>query len=181
MTPESLQLFDTSDTSETIAPGSRSLAVDETGDLVLLGGADGVAQVYSLSKSAIVQSLKCGSGAVVDGTWYGNRPVVALSSGAVNVFEDGRELASFTQHAGAATSVCMHPCGDIVASVGVDKTFVLYDLQTMKPITQQSTESGKHSNLTGTRIRKLTCIRPHLRCISPRRPSLRRRHCLWRD
>jgi len=127
--------------------------VDETGDLVLLGGADGVAQVYSLSQSAIVQSLKCGTGAVVDGTWYGNRPVVALSSGAIKVFENGEELASFTQHAGAVTSVCMHPCGDILASVGVDKTFVLYDLQTMKPLTQQSTESGKHTRLIGIRIR----------------------------
>lgn len=135
--------FNNVQTSDPLYPGARSLAVDETGDLVLVGGANGVAGVYSISQGQLIQSLQCGTGAVVDGVWCGKRPVVALSTGAVKVFEGGKETASFTQHAGAATAVCLHPCGDIIASVGVDKSYILYDLQTSKPITQHFTDTGK--------------------------------------
>jgi len=79
----------------------------------------------------------------VDGTWYGNKPVVSLSTGAVKIFDNGKELANFSQHAGAAITLAMHPCGDILASVGADKSFILYDLQTLKPVTQQYTDAGK--------------------------------------
>ena len=81
----------------------------------------------------------------MDGTWYGNKPVVSLSTGAVKIFDSGKELANFSQHAGAAITLAMHPCGDILASVGADKSFILYDLQTLKPVTQQYTDAGKWS------------------------------------
>ncbi|KAF1345985.1 WD40-repeat-containing domain protein [Delphinella strobiligena] len=135
-TLETLQAFDTKHTSESLYPGSQSLAIDETGDLVLLGGADGVAGVYSLSQGQLVQTLKCGGGAVVDGLWYGTKPVVALSTGSVKVFDSGNQVASFDQHAGAVSALALHPCGDILASVGVDKSYILYDLESLKPITQ---------------------------------------------
>ncbi|GAB7339192.1 hypothetical protein MBLNU457_5854t1 [Dothideomycetes sp. NU457] len=141
VTSDDLQSFGTKATSAAIAPGSRSLAVDETGDLVLLGGADGTASVYSISQEQVVQSLDCGSGAVLDGTWYGNKPVVSLSTGAVKIFDNGKELADFSKHAGAAITLAMHPCGDVLASVGADKSFILYDLQASKPITQQFTDA----------------------------------------
>lgn len=142
-TPETLQAFDTKHTSESLYPGSQSLAIDETGDLVLLGGVDGVAGVYSLSQGQLVQTLKCGGGAVVDGLWYGTKPVVALSTGSVKVFDGGNQVASFDQHAGAVSALALHPCGDILASVGVDKSYILYDLESLKPITQIFSDSGK--------------------------------------
>jgi len=117
--------------------------VDETGDLLLLGGADGTASVYSVSQEQVVQTLKCGSGAVVDGAWYGRQPVVSLSTGAVKIFDNGKESTDFSKHAGAAITLAMHPCGDILASVGADKSFILYDLQASKPITQHFTDAGK--------------------------------------
>lgn len=118
------------------------MAVDETGDQVLVGGANGSAAVYSISQNKAVHSLKGDAGTVVDGVWWGSRPVIATSTGAVKIFDGASEIASFSQHAGAVTAVSLHPCGDILASVGADKSFILYDLQTMKPITQRSTDSG---------------------------------------
>lgn len=128
--------------SEPLYPGGRSIAVNETGDLALVGGSDGVVGVYSVSQGQVVQTLKCGGGSVTDAVWCGNKPVVALSTGAIKVFDNGAEAASFDRHAGAVSAIALHPCGDILASVGVDKSYVLYDLQSLQPITQVSTDSG---------------------------------------
>lgn len=147
-TPETLQTFEAKQTSESLYPCSKTLAIDESGDLVLLGGSDGVAGVYSLSQGQVLQTLKCGGGAIVDGTWYGNKPVVALSTGSVKVFDNGEQVASFDQHAGAVTALSLHPCGSILASVGVDKSYILYDLESNKAITQIFTNSGKRQLCT---------------------------------
>src|SRR4051812_38188861 len=42
-TADTIQSFDSVQTSEALYPGSRTVAVDESGDLALFGGADGVA------------------------------------------------------------------------------------------------------------------------------------------
>lgn len=141
-TPETLQSFDIKQSSDPLYPGSQSLAVNATGDLVLLGGSDGVAGVYSLSQGQLVQSLKCGSGTVVDGVWFGNKPVVALSTGTVKVFDNDSEVASFDHHAGSVSALALHPCGDVLASVGVDKSYILYDLESLKMMTQVFSDSG---------------------------------------
>ncbi|GAB7347135.1 hypothetical protein MBLNU459_g3259t1 [Dothideomycetes sp. NU459] len=140
-TAESLQTLQAAKTSEPLYPGGRSIAVDATGDLALIGGSDGVAGVYSVSQGQVVQTLKCG-GSVVDGLWFGSKPVIALSTGSVKVFDNGKEIASFDQHAGAVSAVALHPCGDVLASVGVDKSYILYDLQSLQAITQTSTDSA---------------------------------------
>ena len=46
-------------------------------------------------------------------------------------------------HAGEVTAITLHPCGDILSSVGVDKSWVTYDLNTGKPVCQVYTESGE--------------------------------------
>ena len=140
--PEVLQSFDVKHTSEPLYKGSRSLAVDTTGDMVLLGGSDSVAGVYSISQGQLVQTLQCDGGAVVDGLWYGDKPVVALSTGAVKVFDNGKQIATFEQHAGTVAALALHPCGEILASVGTDKIYILYDLVNLKPITQIFSSSG---------------------------------------
>lgn len=160
-TAESLQTLQAAQASEPLYPGGRSIAVDETGDLALIGGTDGVAGVYSISQAKVIQTLKCG-GAVVDGLWFGNKPIVALSTGSVKVFDDGKEVASFDQHAGAVSAIALHPCGDILASVGSDKSYILYDLQSLQAVTQNSTDSGKHDwnciNLAETATNKHTAL-----------------------
>lgn len=116
--------------------------MDPTGDLALVGGVDGVAGVYSLSKQQVVQTLKAG-GPVTDAVWAGNKAIVASATGAVKVFENGTEIANFTSHAGEVTALAVHPAGDIIGSVGVDKSYVLYDLTTSSPVTQIFSDSGK--------------------------------------
>ncbi|KAF2087854.1 Prp19-domain-containing protein [Saccharata proteae CBS 121410] len=139
-TPDNIQSFDSTQTTEPLYPGGRTLSLDKSGDLALLGGSDGVAGVYSLSQKQAVQALKAGS-AVTDGVWYESRPIVATAAGAVKVFEDGNEVAQLGSHAGAVTSLSMHPSGDLLASTGVDKSYMLYDLSSMKLLTQVYTDS----------------------------------------
>ncbi|KAK4979565.1 hypothetical protein LTR66_010444 [Elasticomyces elasticus] len=140
-TTEDLQSFDAAQDSGTLYPGSQSVALDADEDLVLLGGSDGVAGIYSISKQETVRAMKSNAGAITDGLWCGTQPVIATSTGAIKIFRDGVEEAAFKQHAGAATAISLHPCGDILVSVGVDQSYILYDLQTLKPITQVFTDA----------------------------------------
>ena len=112
---------------------------------MLIGGTDGVAGVFSNSQRQMTQTLKGGSGSITDGLWAGHRPVIATSSGAVKVFDNGLETGNFTSHAGEATAVALHPSGDILASVGIDKSYVFYDLTSSTPATQVYTNSGMRS------------------------------------
>ncbi|KAJ5800099.1 uncharacterized protein N7518_002167 [Penicillium psychrosexuale] len=132
---EAISTFKPSEVSEPLYPGGRALSINPTGDLVLVGGVDGVAGVYSLSQKSVVQTLKT-DGPVIDATWAGNKAVVASSTGSVKVFENGAEVASFASHSGEVTAVTVHATGDIAASVGVDKSYVLYDLATNTVVSQ---------------------------------------------
>ncbi|TKX24890.1 pre-mRNA-processing factor 19 [Elsinoe australis] len=144
-TPDLVQSFDAVQTTDAIAPGSTFLAVDASADLVLVGAADSTAVVYSVSQNKALYSVKCGGGSVLAGTWWGERTVVALSTGEIKIFEQSKEVATLSKHAGAVTSVSLHPCGDILASIGADKSFVLYDLQKLAPLTQQYVGKGLSS------------------------------------
>lgn len=110
--------------------------------MALVGGADGTVGVYSLSEKRVVSNLQT-SGPVTSAVWAGNKAVIATSTGAVQVFENGQELANFASHAGPATAVALHATGDIIGSVGVDKSYVLYDLTTNSVITQIFTDACK--------------------------------------
>jgi pre-mRNA-processing factor 19 len=136
---ETIEKFGVASTSEELYSGATSLAVDGSGDLVIVGGTDGVAGIYSISEKKVQQSFKAGA-TVTDAVWYGEQPVVSTSAGAVKVFGD--DEATFISHAGSANAIAMHPCGDLLASVGVDKSFVFYDLVKGKPVTQIYTDSG---------------------------------------
>lgn len=126
--------------------GAKSLAVDSTGDFFLCGDSDGAVGVYDLKNSAFTTRSNLGAGAVLDGAWARDSIVVATSSGSVVVAVEGSVKAKFHQHAGAATAIAVHPCGDVVASVGEDKSYVLYDLHASSVLTQVYSDSGKHTN-----------------------------------
>jgi len=140
-TSEAIQSYTAVSTSEPLYPGSNSLAVDASGETAIVGGSDGVAGIYSLSEGKMLQALKVG-GSVTDAVFFGSQPVVASSNGAIKIFDNGKEAAVFTSHAGAATALALHPSGEILASVGVDKSFVFYDLLGAKAVTQVYTECG---------------------------------------
>ena len=139
VTAETIGKFGVSLASESLYLGSACLAADEAGESVIVGGSDGVAGIFSISESKLQKSFKAGS-AITDAVWYGTEAVVSTSSGAVKVF--GNSETSFTSHAGSANGLAMHPSGDILASVGVDKSFVFYDLVAGKAVTQVYTDSG---------------------------------------
>jgi len=107
--------------------------------LVITGGSDGTAGIYSVSGAKVLQSFEAG-GAVTDAVWYESQPIISTLSGSVKVL--GSNETTFTSHAGRANAVALHPCGDILASVGVDKSFVFYDLVGRKAVTQVYTDSG---------------------------------------
>ncbi|BDD54864.1 hypothetical protein MPDQ_002456 [Monascus purpureus] len=134
-TSEILSTYQPTETSEPLYPGTRTLSLNSSGDLALVGGVDGVVGVYSLPQKRVLETLKIG-GPVTEAIWAGEKAVIASSTGAVKVFENGTELATFNLHAGEVTSLAVHPTGDIVASAGVDKSYVLYDLTTNSVTTQ---------------------------------------------
>jgi pre-mRNA-processing factor 19 len=108
-----------------------------------LGGSKGVVDVVSIPEEEIIHKLKAGPGIVIEGLWAAGRAILATSTGHVKVFEDDSEVASFSAHAGEATSIALHPSGEILASVGVDKSIVFYDLASSTVSTQVYTDSGK--------------------------------------
>lgn len=139
-TGEDISTFNVTASSDPLYPGSHAVSLDESGDLALFGGADGVAGVYSISEQKVVQALKCGS-AVTQTAWWGSRAMVATSAGTVKVFEDGSEIAQMGSHAGAITDLSLHPSGAILASAGSDKRVAFYDLSTFKTVFQMYTEA----------------------------------------
>ena len=139
-TAEYISTFDLAASSEPLYPGSSTVSLHESEDLALFGGADGVAGVYSLSKAKVVWALKAGS-AVTATAWWGKRAIVATSAGSVKIFEQGKEIAQVGSHAGAVTSVSLHPSGRILASAGADKRFALHDLSTFKTVSQVYVEA----------------------------------------
>ncbi len=141
-TSETVQSFSPLNRSKPLYAGARTVSLDPSGDLALLGGSDGNAGVFSISQSKMVQEFSVGS-SVTDSLWAGNRTVTGTSAGTVKIFEDGKELASFSGHAGEVTGLALHASGDILASVGVDKSYILYDLISSAKSLQIFTNSGK--------------------------------------
>lgn len=135
---EIIEKFGVSSASEPLYSGPTSLAVDESSSLVLVGGSEGVLGIYSLPENKIQQTFTAGA-RITDAVWYGSQPVAATSSGSVIVFGDGE--AKFASHAGSANALALHPSGEILASVGVDKSFVFYDLVGKTAVTQVYTDS----------------------------------------
>lgn len=142
VTTEKIEGFDVTSKSKLLYPGSSFVAVDSTGTRAIVGGKDGVAGVYSVPDDEIHMVLNVGAGAITDAVWYGDSPVVATASGTIKVFEGSDEAATFRSHAGSANALALHPSGEILASVGADKSFVFYDLVGRKAVSQIYTDSG---------------------------------------
>jgi len=139
---ETIESFGPAHTSEPLYPGGRSVALDASGDLTLVGGSDGIAGVYSLSQRQVLHALK-GGAAITDTLWSGSQAIVSTAAGSVKIFDKATETANFSAHAGEISALALHPSGEILASVGVDKSYVLYDLVSSTPITQIYTDSGQ--------------------------------------
>ena len=141
-TSETFRSFSPVNKSDRSYAGARTVSLDPSGDLALFGGSDGNAGIFSISQNKLIREFSVG-GSVTDNLWAGNRTVIGTSAGTVKIFEDGNELTSFAGHAGEVTGLALHASGEILASVGVDKSYILYDLISSAQLLQIFTNSGK--------------------------------------
>ncbi|KAI0998852.1 hypothetical protein K3495_g9344 [Podosphaera aphanis] len=131
---EDIGKFKTTSSSEPLFVGSNFLATNESGEGAIVSSAEGVASIYSVSENKIQESYTAG-GIITDALWRGSQPIVSTSLGDVKVLGSSNQI-SFSSHAGCVNSIALHPCGDILASVGEDKSFVFYDLNSGKAVNQ---------------------------------------------
>ena len=101
-----------------------------------------MAGVYQISTNEVIKELEVGPGAVTDAVWAGKQAVISSSTGTVKVFDGRSETSSFSVHAGQVTALAIHPSGEILASVGIDKSVVIYDLENSTHASQIYTDSG---------------------------------------
>lgn len=106
-----------------------------------------MAGVFSISQQKMLhEHFEAASvGGVTESLWAGSLAVFATSSGVVKVFDNGSEVSNFHKHAGKVTALAVHPSKQILASVGVDKSYVLYDLTTSAPAMQIFTNSSENA------------------------------------
>ncbi|MCJ1463524.1 hypothetical protein MMC07_002132 [Pseudocyphellaria aurata] len=140
-TSDVVQTFKAIDKSEPLNGSARSIPLDNSGDLALVGGVDGSAGIYSISQKKKVHEIEVGDGSVTDAIWVGERAVFATSAGNVKIFESGIEVSSFNGHLGEVAALAVHPSKEILASVGVDKSYIFYDLTSLTQATQVYTNS----------------------------------------
>ncbi|PHH87503.1 hypothetical protein CDD83_8760 [Cordyceps sp. RAO-2017] len=138
VTAEEISAFETRASNS--LPLSRATCFDLEGDYAALGGPEGEAAIYSLQADATERQMPIGQ-PVTDTLWAGSKLIFATSQGAVKVFEGGDEVASTTEHAGAATALSSHPGGEILASVGVDKSVIFYETGSMKRVGRVFTDT----------------------------------------
>ncbi|KAK4098891.1 hypothetical protein N658DRAFT_430950 [Parathielavia hyrcaniae] len=120
---------------------SQASSLDIESDYAAIGGLDGKVDVYSIQANNVERTIDTGE-PVTATAWTGSKVIVATSKGSVRVFDSGSETASFQVHAGAVTGLSVHPGGRILASVGVDKSFVLYDLDTLQKVSRGYTDAA---------------------------------------
>lgn len=130
-----------------------TLSVEE--DYAAVGGPSGNVAIYSIEADKVERSLPVGE-PVTDSIWKDSRVVFATAKGSVKVYESGNEVAAFSDHAGPATGLAMHPSGEILASVGADKSFVFYDLVGLKRATRVFSNSCRYSVLCSDHFKLLT-------------------------
>jgi len=119
---------------------SQASSLDTESDYAAIGGLDGKLDIYSIQANTVERSLDVGE-PVTATAWTGSKVILATSKGSVKVFDSGSETASFQVHAGAVTGLSVHPGGRLLASVGVDKSFVFYDLETLQHVSRGYTDA----------------------------------------
>nr|5M89_A Chain A, Spliceosome WD40 Sc [Thermochaetoides thermophila]5M89_B Chain B, Spliceosome WD40 Sc [Thermochaetoides thermophila] len=108
---------------------TQASSLDLENECAAVGGLDGKLDIYSVVANKVERTLDIGE-PVTATEWTGTKVVIGTAKGWVKVYDAGRESATFQTHAGPVTGLAVHPGGRILASVGVDKSFVFYDLET---------------------------------------------------
>ena len=120
---------------------SQASSLDVRGDYAAVGGSDGKVDIYSTEANSVERSFSIGE-PITATVWIETKVILATAKGSVKVYDSGKQTASFQAHAGAVTGLCAHPGKRILASVGVDKSFVFYDLEALERVSRVYTDSG---------------------------------------
>ena len=143
-TTEDVEAFKSSQTLDALSSRAKAMAVDSGGEKILLGGEDGQVSIWSTSEGKVVESFAVRA-SVADVLWAGDVAVVATTAGTVEGYEAGTKTFSFSSHTGQVTAIALHPCGDLLASVGKDKNIFFYDLASGAQALQIPTDSRKYT------------------------------------
>lgn len=121
-------------------PDATALTVGRA-NAAAIGGLKGQAVIYSTTEDKVELSISVEE-PVTDAAWAEAGIAFATGQGSVKVFQEGNQVASMSEHAGAATALSLHPSGEILGSVGTDKSIVFYDLAAQKRVARAYTDSG---------------------------------------
>ncbi|KAF4990800.1 hypothetical protein FGRMN_8241 [Fusarium graminum] len=136
---EEISAFQSAATHSLPVPDATALSVG--GASAAIGGLKGQAVIYSTTEDNVQLSISVEE-PITDTAWAEAGVAFATGQGSVKVFQEGNQVASLSEHAGAATALSLHPCGDILASVGTDKSIVFYDLVAQKRVARAYTDSA---------------------------------------
>lgn len=162
-TPETISIFKPTKSIETSGGDASFLDIRQQDSMALVGSRAGGAYAVQPSDGSIRQTLP-DTESVTAGHWFGTRCALATASGQVFVVDNGEQVASFRSHSEAVTDVALHPTGDILASVSLDKTYTLYDLEQNEVLTQVRTDSGMSisaENALSLTVTEITCTSFH--------------------
>jgi pre-mRNA-processing factor 19 len=126
-------------------PVTQATSMDLQGNQAAVGGLKGEAAIYDVDTDKLERQLPVGE-PVTDTLWCGSKVVFATSQGALKLYDGGKEVASLSEHAGPATALSAHPSGQILASVGSDKSIVLYDLSSLARVSRVYTDACKFAD-----------------------------------
>ena len=140
MTADDVVAFKKLASDDISVPQASSIGVEA--EYAAVGGLKGNVGIYSLAAEKLERSLKVDE-PITDTIWTGSKILFSTSKGSVKVYDSGSEVASFAEHAGAVTGIAVHPSGELMASVGSDKSIVLYDLGGLQRVTRIYTDRCK--------------------------------------
>ncbi|KAF4831095.1 Pre-mRNA-processing factor 19 [Colletotrichum tropicale] len=142
-TPDDVASLDTVASTSTPLSQASSLALE--GSYAAVGARDGQAAIYSVEAQQVERQVAVNE-PVLDSAWTGSKLIFATSKGSVKIFESGAEIASLSEHAGPATSLSVHPTGELLASVGSDKSIAFYDLHALRRVSRAYTDASLTSS-----------------------------------
>lgn len=140
VTSDELSSFEAETNNALPVPQATSLDVED--DTAALGGLKGDSATYLIEADKLERQISVD--APVTATLFAASKVVyATSQGSLKVYQGDDLVAQATEHAGAVTALSLHPGGQILASVGSDKSVVYYELASMRRISRAYTDSGE--------------------------------------
>ncbi|KAH7361515.1 cell cycle control protein cwf8 [Plectosphaerella cucumerina] len=138
-TAEDVSALETIASTTLPVPQPTSLALE--GGYAAIAGPEGNAAIYSVEADKLERHVPVGA-PVTDTVWAGGKLIFSTTQGTVKVFERGDEVAAVSENSGAVTALSVHPLGDLVAFVGLDKSIVLFDLTSLKRVSRTYNDSS---------------------------------------